>query len=300
METQTPTKLDPVRLETIPYPFAISFSQFSLFLECPKRYQLQYRSAERLKSLPYPNTLLGDAMHNTLEFFYLQMQQGEPITELKQLEEHLGVQLWSKIQAAGENINLQKCKEMFPSESSWQDYYQHEMRELFTTGKTLLGAFFKEHYKDDGRFIPEAVETVFNCELPDADKYPGLRGVKFTARIDYLEYDTLTDEYRLIDHKLSARFDKSKLERNPQLTLYAYLINRLLHKPVSAVGYQILDTSTKKVSKIFGTRTEDDFDSLLKDLADIVPSMKLPFYYKRPGDHCSYCPAKAKCISNQL
>lgn len=287
-------------LENVPYPFAISFSQFSLYLECPKRYQLQYRSAERLRSKPYPNTILGDAMHNVLERFYLAKMHGEPITELKHLEEILLQQLWGKIQSAGDEVSLQKTKEMFTTPQGWQEYYQKEMGKLFPKGKTLLGAFFKAHYAEGGRFIPEAVETVFNCELPDADKYPGLGGVKFTARIDFLELDTVTETYRLIDHKLSANFDRDKLKRNPQLTLYAYLVNRIMKLPVNAVGYQIFDTTQDKVSKIIGTRTEADFDALLRDLACIVPSMKLPFYYKRPGDHCNYCPARAKCENNLI
>lgn len=293
------TNLDPAYLENIPYPFSLSYSQFSVFLDCPKLYQMKYRSAERMKYIPYVNTLLGDAMHNTLEFFYLALMHGEPVHDLRVMEEKLLSNFWSKIQASDE-INFQKHRQMFSSETAWQSYRQAELASAYNTGKSLLQAFFKEHFKDDGRFQPEAIETAFTCELPDADKYPGLRGVKFTARIDYLELDTLTGEYRLIDHKLSSKFDKTKLLKNQQLTLYAYLINRILKKPVTGVGYQIFDTSSKKVSKILGTRTESDFEDLLRDLAAIVPSMKLPFYYKRRGDHCSYCQVRARCEANQI
>ena len=261
---------------------------------------MQYKSEERIRSIPYGNTLLGTAMHNTLEDFYGATIAGSPITDLKQMEDMLLKYFWAEVSGAGDNINLRKDKSKFSSEDEWRDFYQGEISQLYATGKTLLGAFFKQHFADDGRYQPEAVELNITTELPDADDYPGLKGVKFTAKIDYLEFDTLTKQYRMLDHKLSARFDKSKLQNNDQLTLYAYLINRVIKKPVSAVGYQIFDTSTKKVSRILGSRTEPQFKSLLRNLAAIVPSMKLPFSYKRFGDHCKWCPVKDRCFSGEI
>lgn len=189
---------------------SISFSQLSLYVSCPKRWERAYL----LKEAPYTpniNTCFGTSFHETLqhwlEEFYV---DGSKAVKLFNYSDYLLDRL--KVNYGHDRTLL---KENFSNAKELQEYWQD--------GVAILD-YIKKHWSD---FFNSQDTFLVGCEVPLVFQ---LRP-KFYYKgfIDILTYDESADRWKIWDIKTSTRGwsadTKSDFHKTSQLILYKHYLS---------------------------------------------------------------------------
>jgi disulfide oxidoreductase YuzD len=280
----------------------VSFSQYSMYSNCPQQYKLNY--IDKLgESSGNIHTIFGTGMHETIQH-YLSVMYGV-----------------SKKQADEINVDkllLEKMKEAFQKEkdalTEGLPATQLEMEEFYGDGRRIL-EWFKKHI---GKFYSKTGYELVGIEIPLNAKIR--EGVHFIGFIDIVLREVGSGEIIIIDLKTSTagwnKYQKEDKYKNAQIVLYKKFYSDLFGVPLNQirVEYQILrrkiseDTpypipriskhipanggpSVKKVYEEFNQFIDSVFDSegKYKD----IPYPKVP---GQNGKNCKFCEFKARGI----
>ena len=198
----------------------ISYSQLSMYNECPKKWSLQYREGHKQFTSSI-HTVFGTAMHEVLQHYLTVM--------------------YEKSAAAADRLNTSELFEEKLREEYAKQYKannkQHfsnpvELREFYDDGVEII----REFAKKKGKYFSKRGWHLVGCEthimLPPNENYPN---VLFQGYLDVVLYHEPTNKFRIIDIKTSrqgwSKYQKSDQNKQLQLTAYKKFFSEQFNIP---------------------------------------------------------------------
>ncbi|MBN1161983.1 MAG: PD-(D/E)XK nuclease family protein [Dehalococcoidales bacterium] len=232
----------------------LSFTQISLYQQCPWCYKLQYIDGLKAKAKWYFS--FGTSMHSAVErFFRVRMPPAPSLEELLQFYE----QGW-----------LSQGYESPEDEARYKEY-----------GKEILKRFWEIHAPDFR--LPIALERSFYIDIEGIK----LRG--FIDRVDKLDSGGLS----IIDYKTSQElFTTDYLENDLQLTIYQMAAEQTWNLPVEKLTLYHLRSNTACTCLPRGKERIDQARQLVLDVAENINRGNFPATEHEfcPCDFPEHCP----------
>jgi len=212
----------------------VSYSQMSLFRQCPHRWKLQYKDKIKVFTSSI-HTVFGTAIHEVMQQ-YLSIMYEE-----------------SKVKA--NDINLEELfQEKFINE--YQKQYKsnkkshfssaEEMREFFEDGIAIL-KFFK---KNVSKYFSKRGTYLVGCEVPIITPPNKMyTNVLYQGFLDVVLYNENTEEFEIIDIKTSTRGWDDRMKKNEdkqfQLILYKQFFSDLYGVPLDKIDIKFFIVKRK-------------------------------------------------------
>lgn len=273
----------------------VSFSQYSMWSNCPQQYKLNY--IDKLgESSGNIHTIFGSSMHETIQH-YLSVMYG---VSKKQADE---IDL--------DKLLLERMKENFTKEremlSEGTPCTQIELEEFYGDGRRILEWLKKNMQK----FYSKSGYELVGIEIPLNAKIK--EGVHFIGFIDIVLRDLAENSIIIIDLKTSTQgwnqYQKADKFKNAQILLYKKYYSDLFNIPLSKirVEYQIMrrklpeDTAfpVPYISKHAPpngapsvTKAHDEFMEFINTVFDDEGNYKNISFPKVPGSNkknCKWC-----------
>jgi hypothetical protein len=187
----------------------ISYSQFSIFKECPHKWKLLYKDGLQQYTSTI-HTVFGTAMHETLQYYITMMfEQSAAEADRFNIEEYFE-----------ERFRENYLKE-YKGNNSVHFSSSVEMKEFFDDGLAIID-FFKrkrsQYFSKRGWFLVA-------CELPIIIAPDNkVKNVLYKGYLDLVLYHEPTNTFKIIDFKTSTRGwnDKTKKDEGKQFQLILY------------------------------------------------------------------------------
>ena len=168
----------------------ISYSQFSMFLNCPHKWSLQYKDGYYTSESSIHMTF-GTALHEALQ--------------------HYITVIYEESAAAADRINLEEYFEERFRETYLKDYKSNkkvhfsdpvEMREFYEDGVSILN-FIK---KKRGAYFSKRGWYLVGCELPLLlHPHHDYKTILYKGFLDVVLYNENTNKFKIIDIKTSTK-----------------------------------------------------------------------------------------------
>lgn len=280
----------------------VSFSQYSMWSNCPHQYKLAYIDDLR-ESSSNIHSVFGSAMHETLQ---------EYISRCLRI---------SKSQA-DKNMNTkeflkEKMREFFLKESNDGQNpicSKEELVEFLEDGNLILDYFQKS--KNFNNFFSLKDDELIAIEQPINTKI--LNNVNFLGFIDFIVKSKSSGRYRIIDFKTSTRgwtkHQKSDPIKNTQILLYKKFYAELLNisEDIIDVEFIILkrkvsentDYTIPRISRHVPASGKPSINKAWKGFTEFVNSVfdengeynMSVEYPKNPSKLCDWCEFKQRGI----
>lgn len=187
----------------------ISYSQFSMYTECPKKWSLQYREGHKVFSSTI-HTVFGTALHEALQYYLDVMYEKSAVAADKlELEDFLEEKLREEYK---KQYKLNKSKHFSTSE---------QLNEFYEDGVEMIRDFKKnraKHFTKKGWWL-------VGCEIPiSINPKPEYPNLIYQGYLDIVLYHEPTNSFKIIDIKTSTsgwrQKEKSDEIKQFQLILY--------------------------------------------------------------------------------
>ena len=222
----------------------ISYSQLSMFSECPHRWKLNY--IDKLSvSEPSIHLLFGTAMHEVLQT-YLEIMYYDTAKNANKLnlEQRLHDKMIEQFKIDKEAYGKDPCT-------------KEELKEFFQDGCDILD-FFK---KRRGEYFSKKGYELIGCEVPV--KTDLQKNLKWIGYLDIVIKDTISDTIKIYDIKTSTKgwnkWMKKDENKTQQLLLYKQFYSKMYNHPIDKIEveyfivkrklYENLDFPQKRVQK---------------------------------------------------
>ena len=205
----------------------ISYSQLSMYTQCPKKWALQYRDGHKVREQSIHMTF-GTALHETLQM-YLDVMYNKSGAEADRID--LEADFEERLRNCYASAYKQNKKEHFSNAD--------QIREFFDDGVAII-EYIK---KNRNKYFSKRGWSLVGCEVPIVlSPDPRLSRVKYMGYLDVVLYHEGTDKFVIIDIKTSTkgwgpreRKDKSK---QYQLVLYKKFFAQQYNVPVSNIDIE--------------------------------------------------------------
>lgn len=212
----------------------ISFSQYSIYAQCPHKFKLRYVDGIDTKDASI-ETVFGIAFHTTLQRYIRTM-----FTETIKAADELDLS----------SILLQEMKEIYIKVSAANGEFSNaaEMSEYYADGVAILDFFRKKR----ANYLQNKNCTLIGIEFPLNYKLPN--NIDFIGYIDVIIYDKLSDRYRIIDIKTSKSgwkpYHKKDFVKTSQLLLYKHFYSKLYNIDLEKIDVEYLIVRRKINEKL--------------------------------------------------
>ena len=202
----------------------ISYSQLSMYTQCPKKWALQYRDGHKVREQSIHMTF-GTALHETLQM-YLDVMYNKSGAEADRID--LEADFEERLRNCYADAYKQNQKEHFSTSD--------QIREFYDDGIAIL-EYIK---KNRSKYFSKRGWSLVGCEMPIVlAPNPRLSRVKYMGYLDVVLYHEDTEKFVIIDIKTSTkgwgpreRKDKSKQH---QLVLYKKFFAQQYNVPISNI-----------------------------------------------------------------
>jgi hypothetical protein len=289
-------------LAEINYAFhkSVSYSQFSTYASCPRKWQLQYR--EGLDTYQSTiNTVFGTAIHETLQHYLTTMYEVSG--------------------AEADKINLEdyfedKFRTVYMDEYNKNNKVHFsdavEMREFYDDGVAILN-FFK---KKRGQHFNKKNWHLIKCELPlviiPNEKIPN---VYYKGYLDLVLYNENTKTFKIIDIKTSTRGWNNDTKKDElkqfQLILYKHYFSKSHNIPEDEIEVEFFIVKRKiweeseypqsriqefapPSGKIKVKKALSAFNNFIEQCFNSDGTYKNTEHPFTPNKNCQYCPFNDK------
>jgi len=263
----------PADLATLPLPARESHSSLSTYEACPRRYAFRY--VERLPGeVPHWWFTFGSAVHRAFEAFDRARMRARRDGMPKPGCDVLAHAFDEAVDAAG-------CEP--------DDAARYRAR-----SGPVLQAYLERAAASDAE--PVGVELGFGVDVPVAGDETPVRFVGYIDRIDRRTDGTI----EVIDHKTGKPRSQAEVDRDRQLTAYAFACARGgLRDPASGkvleaparLGLHFAETGLM----VWTTRSAEDLDAFGARLVGEVEAIRRREFAPRPGTACRWCEYRATC-----
>ena len=201
----------------------ISYSQLSMFSECPKRWKLNYVDDLRIfESNIY--LVFGTAMHEVLQT-YLEILYNDTAknADLLDLNEMLRDKLIEQFKIAKEQDDKAPCT-------------KEELQEFFEDGVAIID-FVKKRRND---YFGKRGFKLIGCEVPIDVKLK--KNIKMVGYLDVVILDEIHNTIKIIDIKTSTRgwnkWQKRDENKTQQLLLYKQFYAEQYNHPIDKIDIE--------------------------------------------------------------
>ena len=213
---------------------SISYSQMSMFNECPKKWSLQYREGHKQFTSSI-HTVFGTALHEVLQHYLTVMyeQSGAAADRLntsEMLEEKL----------------RNEYKTQYKSNNNQHFVSPDELREFYEDGVEIIREIAKErskHFSKKGWYL-------VGCEIPIIlTPNSKLQNIMFKGFLDVVLYHEPTNTFKIIDIKTSrqgwSKKEKSNEQKQFQLIIYKKYYSELYNVPIENIDIEFMIVKRK-------------------------------------------------------
>ncbi len=279
------------------YQKSISYSQFSTYLACPKKWELLYK-----EKVPVPNVSInfsfGTALHETLQHYLdVLYNQSAPEADDIDLESLFEEKLSSEYKKSYEQNN----KIHFSSPG--------ELTEFYEDGVEII-KYFKDHRRD---YFDKKDQYLVGCEIPiHIIPNSAFNNVIYKGYLDVVLYDESANIFRIIDLKTSTRGwsqdNKSDELKQFQLILYKkyfseqygvpednievefIILKRKIYESKFDATLNRIQTFSPASGKIKTKRATTLLNQFIEDIFENNGSLKPKSHHANVTKSCKYCP----------
>ena len=288
-----------VQVPEIDYAFNknISYSQLSIYSNCPHQWGLRYRDGFKVFE-PSIHAVFGTALHVTLQEYLTVMYE-----ESKAAADRLDSESTLKRVLKEEYQNFyKKNKNIHFSNSA-------ELAEFFDDGLKIINYIKKK----SGNYFSKRGWYLVGCEMPIVLKpIKGLSNVLFGGFIDVVFYHEPTNTIKILDIKTSTRGwgDKEKKDdvKMSQLILYKKFFAEQYNFPIDNIEVEYFITRRKvyeegdfpqkriqehkpAAGKVKINKASQLLEGFLNEVFNSDGSFKMHELEKRPSkENCRFCP----------
>ena len=201
----------------------ISYSQYTMYANCPKRWKLNYvdKLAEYSQSI---HTLFGSAFHETLQAYLTIMYEDSAAAADRED--------WNKILKDFMAKEYRKALAM----GQEKDFTNaQEMGEFYEQGCLILEFIFKNR----GAYFQKRNHELIGVETPLNISMDVNENIKFKGYIDLIIKDKRDNTYKIIDIKTSTmgwnKHQKADKTKTAQLVLYKSYYAKQFNVPVDNI-----------------------------------------------------------------
>ena len=272
----------------------ISYSQYSMWAQCPHRWKTAYIDGKREFSDSI-HTLFGTSMHEVIQGFLTVMYEDTAkAAEALPLEDMLRTRMKRNFESVLENNG----GEMFCTEKDMVEFYGHGVDILNFIRKKRAQYFSKKGYELIG------IEVPLEYDLPN--------GIKFIGYIDVVIKDTVRDVIKIYDIKTSTmgwnKYMKADKNKTDQLLLYKQFYSKQFNHPMDKIEveyfivkrklYENVDFPQRRVQKFTPANGKPSINQVVKRLDEFMSeSFKSDgeyntehIYRKEPSKkNCRFC-----------
>jgi hypothetical protein len=224
------------QLPTIDYATqkSISYSQLSMFNECPKKWSLQYKEGYKQFTSSI-HTVFGTALHEVLQS-YLTTMYGKSGVEADKLNTYEML----------EDALREEYKKQYKSNNNQHFTSPEELREFFEDGVEII----REFAKNRNKYFSKRGWHLVGCELPlILHPSPKLYNVMFQGYLDIVMYHEPTNTIKIIDIKTSkqgwSKKEKSDENKQFQLILYKKYFSETYNHPIENIEIEFMIVKRK-------------------------------------------------------
>lgn len=279
------------------YQRTVSYSQFSIYQQCPHRWNLEYVQKHKLNK-PNINLVFGTAFHETLQAYLETLYKTSRVAANKMDLEALFQERFRAVYQK----EYEETKTHFTNPA--------EMRDFYDDGIAILQWIKK---KSGGLFTTRNVRLL-GIELPLLLKIAN--NVYYKAFIDFALYDEDLNKIYIYDIKTSTRgwsdYEKKDETKLTQILLYKEYFARQYGFDVEQIDveffivkrkiYEQSDYPIPRVQqfkpasgKSKRRQTLENFDNFIKDCFDEFGKPQIKSYIKNVGESsCKWCPFNEK------
>jgi len=213
---------------------SISYSQMSMFNECPKKWSLQYREGHKLFTSSI-HTVFGTALHETLQHYITVMYEqsdaaADKINTSEMLEEKL----------------REEYKKQYKANNNQHFVSPDELREFYEDGVEII----REISKDKKRYFGKRGWHLIGCEVPIIlTPHPKYQNVMFQGYLDLVLYHEPTNKVKIIDIKTSrqgwGKKEKSDENKLAQLVTYKKYFSEIYNVPIENIEIEFMIVKRK-------------------------------------------------------
>ena len=201
----------------------ISYSQLSMFSECPHKWKLNY--IDKLKvSEPSIHLLFGTAMHEVIQkYLNVMYEYTAKRADQLNLERTLQEKMVEQFNIDKENYGKEPCT-------------KEQLKEFFQDGCDILD-FFK---KRRGDYFSKKGYELIGCEVPVE---MGLqKNLTWVGYLDIVMKDTIHDRIKIYDIKTSTmgwnKWMKADDNKTQQLLLYKQFYSKQYNHPIDKIDVE--------------------------------------------------------------
>ena len=206
MKKKLPSILKEIKTKVLPQidyatQKSISYSQMSMFNECPKKWSLQYREGHKQFTSSI-HTVFGTALHEVLQHYLTVMYEqsgaeADRINTAEMLEEKL----------------REEYKKQYQANNNQHFVTPDELREFYDDGVEII----REIAKERGKHFSKRGWHLVGCEVPLVlTPNPKLQNIMFQGFLDVVLYHEPTNTFKIIDIKTSRQGWSKKEKSNEQ------------------------------------------------------------------------------------
>ena len=280
---------------------SISYSQMSMYLQCPKKWALQYRDGYKIPSFSI-NMTFGTALHETFQnYLHTMYMESRVAADKINIEEHFEDRFrenYTKGYKDNKNIHFSDPE---------------EMREFYDDGLAILD-FIK---KKRGEYFSSRNWHLVGIEIPiviTPDKR--YNNILYNGFIDLVLYNEPTDTFTIYDIKTSTRGwgDKEKKDeiKQFQILLYKQFFSEQFGVPEDSINVEFFILKRKiweqsefpqkriqqfapAAGKIKMKKAKAALTKFIEDIFNIDGTFKSTDHQPKPDkSNCKYCPYKDK------
>ena len=198
----------------------ISYSQLSMFSECPQRWKLNYID-KITESEPSIHLLFGTAMHEVIQT-WLEVMYHDSVKNANKinLEQRLHDKMMKQFQIEKKRFGKNPCT-------------LEELREFFNDGVEILD-FVK---KKRGEYFSKRGYKLIGCEVPINVELK--KNIKMIGYLDLVILDEITNTLKIYDIKTSTmgwnKWMKKDENKTQQLLLYKQFYSKQYNHPIEKI-----------------------------------------------------------------
>ena len=212
----------------------VSYSQLSMFRQCPKKWSLQYKEGHKTYT-PTIHTVFGSALHEALQHYLTVMYDVSGAAADR--ENIIGI-FEEKL---SEEYRVQYKKN---GNSHFSDAV--ELREFFEDGVNIINYLIKKR----SRYFSKKNTYLAGCEVPIIIT-PNKRytNVVYQGYLDVVLYNETLDEWTIIDIKTStkgwSKWAKKDEDKQFQLILYKKFFSETFNIPLEKINIEFFIVKRK-------------------------------------------------------
>lgn len=277
----------------------VSFSQLSLYNQCPHKWYTQYVE-KKLQTPPSIHLIFGTAIHHAFQE-YLKMGYNDSFSKADKLD----------LEEIFQNKFIDEYKESYTKNNNTHYSEATEMREFAEDGVAIL-EWFKKHRKE---YFSNRGCQLLGIELPVQKELK--KNVIFKGSLDIVIYDSRDETVTIYDLKTSTKgwndYHKRDKVKQYQLLLYKQYLSELYDIDISKIRIKFLILKRKVVSnewqefpkriqefvpadgKTSMNESQRNMAEFIKNCFDDVGKPIIKEHKKNFSKLCEYCAIKETC-----